>query len=116
MVPPQLPRPTALVYASGIIELAAAVGLVLRPSPGLGWLLAGFFLLLLPANVYSAIQEVGLGGRGAAYLWFRVPLQVLFIAWGLWCTGALYWWRRAAPTQNARRPVALDVRGPGLGQ
>lgn len=89
MVPPFLPGAVAIVYATGLAELAAAGWLlarVARPAPGLGWALAAFFAALLPANVYSAVAEVGLGGHGPAYLWFRVPLQLLFIGWALVAT------------------------------
>lgn len=81
MVPPMLPSPVALVYATGVLELAFAVALVLRPSPALGWTLVAFLLAVLPANIYSAVNAVGLGGHGAGYLWFRIPLQLYFIAW-----------------------------------
>lgn len=92
MLPPLLPGAVALVYATGALELAAAALLLWRrdrQTPWLGWALAAFFFGLLPANVYSALAEVGLGGHGAAYLWFRVPLQALFIGWALVSTGAL---------------------------
>jgi len=92
MLPPFVPGRVALVYATGVVELAAAALLFVRvgrPAPWLGWVLAGFFLALLPANVYSAVAEVGLGGHGPAYLWFRVPLQILFIGWALVATGAV---------------------------
>jgi uncharacterized membrane protein len=45
-----------------------------------------FFVILLPANIYAAMKGVdyqkgSYGGNGLTYLWFRVPLQLLFIAW-----------------------------------
>jgi uncharacterized membrane protein len=45
-----------------------------------------FFLLILPANIYAAIKKVDYEkatyeGKGIGYLWFRVPLQIFFIAW-----------------------------------
>jgi len=98
MLPSFVPGATMIVYATGVLELAVGGWLlrnVAHPTPWLGWALAGFFVALLPANLYSAIAEVGLGGHGAAYLWFRVPLQVLFIGWALVATGAL-----------GRRPIA----------
>jgi uncharacterized membrane protein len=88
MVPPALPAPVLLVYASGIAELVFALLLLVRPTPALGWALVAFFLALLPANIYAAVERVGLGGHGPAYLWFRVPLQLLFIGWAASYTGA----------------------------
>jgi len=42
--------------------------------------------MLLPANIYAALKHVDyqrgtFEGSGTNYLWFRVPLQVLFILW-----------------------------------
>ena len=114
MVPPFLPGAVAIVYATGVFELAAAALLLRRvadPTPWLGWILAGFFLSLLPANIYSAVAETGLGGHGLEYLWFRVPLQVLFIGWTLVATGAVRR-RRAAPPATRRAggvPISRSV-------
>jgi len=78
---------TQTIFLTGLIEIAAALGLLI---PGLkhitGWLLIVFFLLLLPANIYAAIKHVDyqkgtFEGPGMTYLWFRVPLQLLFILW-----------------------------------
>ncbi len=87
MLPDFVPFKTETIYLTGLIEIAAAIGLLI---PGLkqitGWLLIVFFLLLLPANIYAAFKHVDyqkgtLEGPGMAYLWFRVPLQLLFIVW-----------------------------------
>jgi len=45
-----------------------------------------FFVLILPANIHAAIHHVNLetatnDGNGLNYLWFRIPLQVFYIAW-----------------------------------
>lgn len=101
MVPPFLPGAVAIIYATGVLELAAAALLLKRidrPTPWLGWVLASFFMALLPANIYSAVAESGLGGHGAQYLWFRIPLQVLFIGWALMATGAVQRRRTALTT------------------
>jgi uncharacterized membrane protein len=60
----------------------AAVGLLIPATSRLtSWCLIAFFVAVLPANVYGALNRVGVGEHGPAYLWFRVPLQVLFIGW-----------------------------------
>lgn len=87
MVPNFIPFKTGAVYLTGLIEIAAAIGLFI---PGLrvvtAWLLIVFFVAMLPANINAAVQEINyqkgtLDGHGVTYLWFRVPLQLLFIAW-----------------------------------
>jgi len=48
-----------------------------------------FFILILPANILAALKKVDYqkgtnDGPGAGYLWFRIPLQIFFIAWVAW--------------------------------
>lgn len=75
------------VYLTGIIEIVAAIGLFI-PSVRIltAWLLIAFFILILPANIYAAIKHIDyqkgtFDGNGLTYLWFRIPLQILFIVW-----------------------------------
>src|SRR5688572_24982375 len=87
MMPDFIPFKKELVYITGIIEICAAIGLVFfRLRHITAWLLIIFFLLILPANITAALKNIDYHtgsntGHGTAYLWFRVPLQVLFIAW-----------------------------------
>lgn len=87
MIPGFIPFRKELVYITGIIEIAAAVGLLIpRIRIMTAWFLIVFFILLLPANIYAATRQVDyqkgtLDGPGTTYLWFRVPLQILFILW-----------------------------------
>ena len=87
MIPDFVPSRIGVIYITGIIEIAAAIALLI---PGwrvpTAWFVIGFFVLLLPANIYAAIKHVDIekatfNGPGLEYLWFRVPLQILFIAW-----------------------------------
>lgn len=91
MIPASLPLRVELVYFTGIIEIAAAVGLLL-PSlrKTTGWLLILFLVLVLPANIYGALHHVDyqaatFDGNSPSYLWFRVPLQALYIGWVYLC-------------------------------
>jgi uncharacterized membrane protein len=87
MLPDFIPFKTETVYLTGIIEIAAAIGLFIPNFRILtGWLLIVFFILILPANIYAAIKHIDyqkgtFDGNGLTYLWFRVPLQILFITW-----------------------------------
>ena len=88
MLPPFIPYKTEVVYLTGLIEMAAAVGLIIPRLRSLtAWLLIAFFMLVLPANIYAALQHVDyqnatFDGQGPGYLWFRIPLQLFFIIWG----------------------------------
>src|SRR4030095_16578118 len=81
MMPKWIPWPRAMVYFTGVCELAGAIGLLI-PSPrfAVGVSLSAFFILVFPANVKAARAEVTLGGRAATPLWIRAPMQLLFIA------------------------------------
>ncbi len=87
MMIPFIPFSTAVVYATGVIELAAAVGLLIpKVRVVTAYLLIAFFIVLLPANVYAAynhlnIQAGDYTGRGLLYLLYRIPLQLFFIGW-----------------------------------
>ena len=90
MLPPSMPFKKTLIYITGFIEIAAAIGLLLPAIRQLtGWLLVLFFIAILPANISAAFRNVNYqkatyNGPGPAYLWFRVPLQLFFIAWVYW--------------------------------
>ncbi|MEX1192461.1 MAG: hypothetical protein WEA99_10850 [Brumimicrobium sp.] len=87
MLPGFIPYKTEVVYLTGIIEIVAAIGIFI-PSVRMlaAWLVIAFFILVLPANIYASINQVNIEkasfeGKGSAYLWFRIPLQVFFIIW-----------------------------------
>ena len=87
MLPDFIPLKMEVVYITGIIEIAAAIGLQLdRWRELTGWLLIVFLILILPANIYAAFHNVNLqtatfDGEGLDYLWYRIPLQIIYILW-----------------------------------
>lgn len=87
MLPDFIPFKTETVYLTGIIEIGAAIGLFIPDFRFItGWLLIAFFILILPANIYAAIKDIDyqkgtFDGNGLTYLWFRIPLQILFVVW-----------------------------------
>lgn len=98
MVPPYVPFPRFVVYATGVLELLGALGLVLaRTRPAAGVCLAILFVLMFPANVHAAAEGIPLNGDPATPLWFRVPEQILFIAVALWASGIVHRTRSASP-------------------
>ena len=87
MTPPWVPWPSAMVYFTGICEIAGAVGLLVPAlSRAAGLCLIIFFLAILPANIHAAKAGITLRGKPATALMLRIPMQFLFIAWAWWST------------------------------
>ncbi|WP_276390933.1 DoxX family protein [Eudoraea chungangensis] len=92
MIPKFIPFKESFVYLTGLFEILIAIGLLIPRFKYLsGWTLIIFLLLMLPANVYASINNVNyekatFDGNGLGYLWFRIPLQFLFIAWTYICS------------------------------
>ena len=84
MLPEFIPLKKEIVYLTGILEISASIGLLIqRLSKLTSILLIVFFLAILPANIVGSIKQVNFGGmaKGVSHLYFRIPLQVLFIFW-----------------------------------
>lgn len=85
MMPPWIPWPRAMVYFTGICEIAGAVGLLLPEfRRAAAYALIAFFLAVLPANIHAARAGITLRGKPATNLWLRIPMQILFIAIAFW--------------------------------
>lgn len=81
MVPPALPKPSLIVTATGIFEIAGAIGLLIPitssfASAGLAFLL----IVMFPANIHAARKGITIGGRPCTPLFSRTILQIIFFA------------------------------------
>ena len=91
-IPPFLPAPLALVYLSGVAEIAVGVGvLVPRTRRYAAWATIAMLIAIFPANVYMATSMAvvdGIGGSDPSPLirWGRLPLQGVLILWAYWYT------------------------------
>jgi uncharacterized membrane protein len=89
MMPAELPYPLALVYISGVAEIAGGLGLILPATRRYAaWGLILLLLAVFPANVNMAVNHIPLAGRDlpAWALWARLPFQLVFLAWTYWYT------------------------------
>jgi uncharacterized membrane protein len=84
IMPPWLPGAMMLVYVSGVMEMAGAVGVLIEPVrrfAGLG--LIALLIAVFPANV-QMLQNAMMNGASRIYvtlLLLRLPLQPLMIVW-----------------------------------
>lgn len=87
MIPEFIPFKTEIIYLTGVVEILFAIGLFFPNYRVLtAWLIIVFLILVLPNNIYASIkhldiQKATFDGNGLNYLWFRIPLQILFIVW-----------------------------------
>lgn len=87
IMPPYLPWHTALVYVSGLCEMALGVMLLFRCSELLAaWGMMALIVAVTPANVQMAIHPELYPGYSPAALWVRLALQAVLIAWAYWFT------------------------------
>ena len=88
IIPERLPAKRAVVYASGVAEIAAGAG-TMHPKTrrAASWFSIATLLAVFPANVNMALhpERYKLPG-GPIGLWLRLPVQALFIAWA-WSAG-----------------------------
>ena len=98
-VPPWMPAPEAVVAISGVVELVLGAALILAPKryrPIVGWVIAGFFVVIFPGNISQFItgtDEFGLDSDAARFV--RLLFQPVLVVWALWCTSAWSRWRGA---------------------
>ncbi|MDT0606531.1 DoxX family protein [Croceitalea rosinachiae] len=87
MIPQFIPYKETFVHLTGLFEILLAIGLLMPKLKTIsGWTLIIFLILMLPANIYASLNNVNyqkgtFDGYGPSYLWFRIPLQFLFIVW-----------------------------------
>jgi len=87
MLPDFIPFRSELIFLTGFVEIAAAIGFFIPGLRGFtGILLIVFFVLVLPSNIYATIKQLNyetgtFDGKGISYLWFRIPFQALLILW-----------------------------------
>ena len=108
MLPPLVPYRAGIIYLTGILELAGAIGVWV---PGLtrltGLLLILMLIGILPANIYSAINRVDFGGHdsGPAYLLVRIPFQ-LFVIWWTYFATKQDWFQRGQRSDDSHSPAS----------
>lgn len=100
-VPGFLPGTDAIVYASGVVELALGAAIVFAPKHRralVGVVAAAFFVAVFPGNIAQLVShEDAFGLDTDAERIGRLFGQPVLVLWALWSTGGLQlvrrWWR-----------------------
>ena len=93
--PSWVPFKKGLVLLTGIYEVLLGIALFSPTKRTVAAKISIVYLLLtLPFNIYAAIhsidiEEANYSGEGVHYLWFRIPLQIFWIAWSYF----IYQWK-----------------------
>ncbi len=95
--------PDFVVVASGIVELALGIALIVLPRYRvlIGWLVAGFFVAVFPGNLSQFVtgtDSFGLNDDVSRFV--RLLFQPLLVLLALWATGA---WRDRRTLLPAKR-------------
>ena len=93
MIPEPLPKSARLIYLTGLLQIAGALGLLtprFRRLSGMG--LVSQLVVMFPANVHAARADIPFRGQPPTPLRMRAPLQLLFIA--------AVWWTAIAEAAN----------------
>ena len=94
ITPDWVPNPRAVIAATGMCEIAGAIGLLVPRLRRLaGMMLALYAVCVFPANIKHAIDYITLG-RGGLTLWYHVPrllLQPVIVWWALFAGGVIDW-------------------------
>jgi uncharacterized membrane protein len=109
MIPPFVPARLPIVYLTGVLEIALALGIALPATRRLAGLAAiATLVAFFPANVYAAFAQVDIAGHawGPIYLLIRTPLQALLIAWT--------WWFAVRPAAQVARLSGAPDRAQAL--
>jgi uncharacterized membrane protein len=100
IMPDMVPFPREVVLATGIAEIAGAIGLMIarlrRPA---AWGLAAYAVCVFPANIKHAVEAIAINGEvlGWGYHGPRLLAQPVIVWWALWAGGVTDWpFRRRA--------------------
>lgn len=95
ITPGWVPCPEAVIFLTGLCEIAGSLALLFIPrlhaAAGIG--LAAYAVCVFPANINHAINDIAIGGTHLSW-WYhgpRLAFQPVFVWWALWAGGVIDW-------------------------
>ena len=113
--PDFLPFRREIVLVSGAVELGFAAALLLLPRHRrlVGRLLALFFIVIFPGNLYQAFAGTSSFGLDTATeRWVRLLFQPVFVVAALWVTSGPEYHRRAEGAVRHPDPASDEEERP----
>jgi len=102
MLPGPLSDNLGIIYLTGALQIAGAVGLLVSRTRRLaGICLVLLLLAMFPGNVYAAVNEVPFRGEPPTPLWLRTPIQLFFI-------GIVWWTSVKKPPERVQAPLTEE--------
>jgi uncharacterized membrane protein len=88
LIPPFFPLRELSVYATGILEIAFAIFLWTRWERETAWIIIAYLAIVIFFNIYGWTVPTNSPNYmdNPYYLWVRVPMQALFIAFAYYGT------------------------------
>ena len=85
MVPPPLTGQIWVIYFTGLLEIAGAIGLLVPRTRRLAGICLSLLLLaLFPANVHATLNAINFRGEAPTDLWLRSLAQLVFLVATWW--------------------------------
>lgn len=87
IMPPYLPWHLFLVQLSGVCEIFLGIFLLIPKFTKVSaWGLIALLVAVFPANIYMAMNRELFSEINPIFIWCRLPIQFLLIAWAFWFT------------------------------
>jgi uncharacterized membrane protein len=112
-LPEWMPLRHAIVFGSGLVEIAFGVALLLvRASwrPKIGLALAAFLIAVFPGNIYVAVAGIDVQGQpDGIYAWIRLLFQPAFVWLAVWSTRVTTQHHSHRERQDDRPSTSLPI-------
>ena len=85
VMPPYLPAPATLAFASAVIKIGLGLAVLFPATRRLAcWSIVAMLVVFMPVHVHMVANPHLFPQVPVPLLWLRLPLQLLFALWAGW--------------------------------